>query len=126
MKILVVDDRHDILTLSEQRFRKEIKNGTLNFPFALPEQEAPDFLNAHYQEFVPTLSDINMLSMSGLQLLERVKEKFIAPPPSVIMATAYGDHYNYNAAMKLGAGWALTKLIDFINLKIKLAGNAAS
>ncbi len=34
MKILVVDDEKDVQVLFEQRFRKEIKNGEMNFVFA--------------------------------------------------------------------------------------------
>ena len=33
-KVLVVDDEMDIQTLFEQRFRKEIKSGELDFVFA--------------------------------------------------------------------------------------------
>ena len=34
MKILVVDDEHDVQVLFEQRFRKEIRNHEMNFVFA--------------------------------------------------------------------------------------------
>ena len=34
MKILVVDDEHDVQILFEQRFRKEIKGGEIDFIFA--------------------------------------------------------------------------------------------
>jgi hypothetical protein len=34
MKILVVDDEKDVQILFQQRFRKEIRNGDLNFVFA--------------------------------------------------------------------------------------------
>ena len=48
------------------------------------------------------LSDINMPGMSGLELLQNIKQKFENPPPVVMMITAYGDEENYNQAMKLG------------------------
>ena len=40
MKILVVDDEKDVKTLFEQRFRKEIHNGEMNFAFAYSGEEA--------------------------------------------------------------------------------------
>ena len=40
MKILVVDDEKDIQPLFEQRFRREIRNGELNFVFAYSGEEA--------------------------------------------------------------------------------------
>jgi len=58
--------------------------------------------------------------MSGLQLLEQIKIKFNAPPPVVMMITAYGYDENYNYAMKLGADDFLTKPVDFTLLKEKL------
>ncbi len=45
MKILVVDDEKDIQTLFEQRFRKEIKDGSLQFAFAFSGEEALAYLN---------------------------------------------------------------------------------
>lgn len=123
MKILVVDDEHDVQILFEQRFRKEIKNGSMEFTFAYSGKEALSFLEANEQEFVLILSDINMPGMSGLKLLEHIKEKHAVPPPIVMMITAYGDEYNYNEAMRLGADDFLTKPIDFISLKEKLLNN---
>ena len=40
MKILVVDDEHDVKTLFLQRFRKEIKRGDMTFVFAFSGEEA--------------------------------------------------------------------------------------
>lgn len=120
MKILVVDDEHDVQVLFEQRFRKEIKSGLMDFSFAYSGPEALDFLKDHQQEFVLILSDINMPGMSGLVLLERIKEKHSTPPPSVIMVTAYGDEYNHEEAMRLGADGFLEKPINFNSLKVQL------
>jgi CheY-like chemotaxis protein len=72
------------------------------------------------QEAVLILSDINMPGMSGLQLLEKIKKNFVAPPPIVMMVTAYGDEENYNTAKSLGADDFLTKPVDFKLLKDKL------
>ncbi len=120
MKILVVDDEHDVQTLFEQRFRKEIKTGEITFVFAFSGEEAIDYLNKLDHEAVLILSDINMPGMSGLQLLEHIKQKFLKPPPIVMMITAYGDPENYKMAKDLGADDFLSKPLDFIALKEKL------
>lgn len=120
MKILVVDDELDVRTLFEQRFRREIRSGEFQFAFAHSGEEALRYLNEQEQEAILILSDINMPGMSGLQLLEQIKQKYHKPPPRVMMITAYGDAENYNRAMGLGADDFLTKPVDFIALKEKL------
>ena len=120
MKILVVDDETDVQTLFEQRFRREIKNGEMNFIFAFSGEQALTYLNQHMHEAVLILSDINMPGMSGLDLLKHIKQKHHEPPPVVMMITAYGDAENYNSAMNLGADDFLTKPLEFTLLKEKL------
>ena len=120
MKILVVDDERDVQTLFEQRFRKEMKSGEMQFAFAFSGEEALQFLTDHNQEAVLILSDINMPGMSGLELLNRIKQEHHEPPPVVMMITAYGDAENYNQATQLGADDFLTKPVDFTVLKEKL------
>ena len=119
-KILVVDDELDIQILFEQHFRKEIKLGELQFVFSFSGEEALTYINEHVQEAVLILSDINMPGMSGLELLQCIRQKYAKPPPVVMMITAYGDEENYRAAMKLGADDFLTKPLDFKSLKVKL------
>ena len=118
MKILVVDDEKDMKALFEQRFRKEVRDGKVEFVFANSGEEALTYLHDH--QAVLILSDINMPGMTGLQLLERIKEEHKAPPPVVMMITAYGDDENYSRAMQLGADDFLTKPLDFSLLKQKL------
>lgn len=120
MKILVVDDEQDVKTLFEQRFRKEIKSGFVEFVFAFSGEDALVQLNKWEHEAMLILSDINMPGMSGLQLLENVKKKYMKPPPVVMMITAYGDSENYRIAKELGADDFLTKPVDFAALKEKL------
>lgn len=120
MKILVVDDEKDVQILFEQRFRREIKNGEMEFVFAYSGEEALKYLTQHAHEAVLILSDINMPGMTGLELLKQIKEKHHEPPPVVMMITAYGDAENYNSAMKLGADDFLTKPLEFTLLKEKL------
>ncbi len=120
MKILVVDDEKDMETLFKQRFRKEIRDNTVQFAFASSGEEALQYLSHLNHEAVLILSDINMPGMSGIQLLQHIKEKYENPPPVVMMITAYGDTENYELAMKLGADDFLTKPLDFNLLKEKL------
>ena len=120
MKILVVDDEKDVQVLFEQRFRKEIKMGEMDFVFAFSGEEAMELMKAYAHEAVLILSDINMPGMSGLELLRQIKIKYETPPPIVMMITAYGEGENYREAMRLGADDFLTKPVDFPSLKEKL------
>jgi len=119
MKILVVDDERDIQMLFEQRFRKEIKEKSLEFAFAFSGEEALTYLRKQNHQTVLILSDINMPGMSGLELLRQIKEKYVIPPPRVMMITAYGDAENFEKAKQLGADDFLTKSVDFKYLKEK-------
>ena len=120
MKILAVDDERDVQNLFEQRFRKEIKSGEVEFVFANSGNEAMSYLTNHNREDMLVLSDINMPGMSGLELLQEIKRKFENSSPVVMMITAYGDEDNYNQAIKFGADDFLTKPVDFKLLKEKL------
>ncbi|WP_432410502.1 response regulator [Rasiella sp. SM2506] len=120
MKILVVDDERDVKDLFLQRFRKEIRKGELTLMFAFSGEEALQTLDTMKQEAILILSDINMPGMSGLELLEKIKSNYVAPPPVVMMVTAYGDEENYTTAKRLGADDFLTKPVDFKLLKEKL------
>jgi len=120
MKILVVDDEADVQPLFLQRFRKEIKNHEVDFSFALSGEEALSYLHGHASEVVLILSDINMPGMSGLELLSKIRHDYDAPPPVVMMVTAYGDEENHRQAMERGANDFLTKPLDFNVLKDKL------
>jgi two-component system, chemotaxis family, chemotaxis protein CheY len=120
MKILVVDDERDIQALFEQRFRKEIRQKQVELVFAFSGEDALIYLDHHEHEVVLILSDINMPGMSGLELLERIKQKYISPPTVVMIITAYADADNFNTAKRLGADDFLTKPVDFTLLKEKL------
>ena len=117
---MVVDDEKDIQILFQQRFRKEIRSKNLDFIFAFSGEEAIKLLNVKDQEAILILSDINMPGMSGLELLEHIKNNYVAPPPIVMMITAYGDDENRKIAEHLGADEFLTKPLDFKLLKNKL------
>lgn len=123
MKILVVDDERDIQELFEQRFSAEIESKQAEFVFAFSGEEALSVLNNLEHQAVLILSDINMPGMSGLQLLEKVKQRYKTPPPIVIMITAYSNEDNLRVAKNLGADDFLSKPVDFRLLKAKLKLN---
>ena len=106
--------------LFEQRFRKELRNGTVELAFAFSGEDALSYLAAHHHEAVLILSDINMPGMSGLELLRRIRENAPEPPPFIVMITAYGDPEKQEEAMRLGANDFLNKPLDFSTLKQKL------
>ena len=120
MKILVVDDEKDIQPLFEQRFRREIKKGEIKFVFAYSGEEALERFIECQHEAVLILSDINMPGMSGLELLDQIKQNYHDPSPLVMMITAYGDSENYDRAMELGADDFITKPVDFTTLIEKI------
>ncbi|PRY84770.1 response regulator [Mongoliibacter ruber] len=116
MKFLVVDDEKDVEMLFRQKFRKEIRSGAVELEFAFSGQEALDILeNTQPPEVMYIFSDINMPGMTGLQLLEKVKEKF--PKIQVSMISAYGDTENHDKAMSSGAKEFFIKPIDFNTLR---------
>jgi CheY-like chemotaxis protein len=120
MKILVVDDEKDVITLFQQRFRKEIREGIFNFNFSHSGEQALTFLSEQNQEAILILSDINMPGMSGIELLKNIRTSSVNPQPIIMMITAYGDKENYDQAMALGADDFLNKPLDFNSLKEKL------
>jgi two-component system chemotaxis response regulator CheY len=120
MKVLVVDDEVDIQDLFLQKFRKEIRNGEIDFSFATSGENALVYLNEHKSEAILILSDINMPGMSGIELLREIVEKNTKPKPIVMMITAYGDDETRNKALSLGADDFLNKPLDFGDLKERL------
>ncbi len=120
MRVLVVDDEHDIKLLFEQYFRKEIKNQEINLTYAFSGEEALNYLNDTSFNAVLILSDINMPGISGLKLLEKIKSNHVSSSIYVIMITSYGDEENYRYAVEIGADDFITKPVDFHELKNKL------
>lgn len=121
MKILIVDDEKDVEMLFRQKFRKETKQEDLELVFAFSGQEALDILEeSNPPAVVYVFSDINMPGMTGIELLQIIKQKF--PQMKVSMISAYGDSENYNKAINSGAKEFFTKPIDFVSLKEEIRG----
>src|SRR5471032_179207 len=112
--ILVVDDEPDLEALVLQKFRKQIRDGTLRFVFAHDGIEALQSIEEHpHVDMV--VSDINMPRMDGLSLLAKLHEA--EDKKSTIIVSAYGDMSNIRTAMNRGAFDFLTKPIDFGDLE---------
>lgn len=119
MRILVVDDEKDVELLFRQKFRKEIRNNRLELVFAFSGQEALEMLEkSNPPNVIYIFSDINMPGMTGLELLDQVKEKF--PSIKISMISAYGDKDNYEKAIESGAKEFFTKPIDFDSLRAEI------
>ena len=113
-KILVVDDEPDLEDLVRQKFRRQIKDGSIAFGFARDGVEALAFL-AENRDFDMVVSDINMPRMDGLTLLAKLQDE--ATRFSTVIVSAYGDMANIRTAMNRGAFDFLTKPIDFRRLR---------
>lgn len=121
MKILVVDDEHDVQILFKQRFRKEIRAKKIDFRFAFSGEEGIEYLEQNgTTDLVLILSDINMPGMNGLEMLKRIKDKY--HEMKVIMITAYGNEDYRRQANQYGCEDYIIKPIDFEMLKKRILG----
>lgn len=115
--ILVVDDEPDLEALVLQKFRRQIRDGTVAFVFAHDGIEALASIEQHpHVDMV--VSDINMPRMDGLSLLAKLQEA--EEKKSTIIVSAYGDMSNIRTAMNRGAFDFLTKPIDFGDLEMTI------
>lgn len=125
MKILIVDDERDVEPLFCLRFRKEIARGEMQLVFAFSGEEALSKLDEHGRaDVVLVLSDINMPGMTGLELLQRIKEE--PPPVPVCMMTAYDNEDFRGRANALSCDGYISKPIDFGALKDTIMSLALS
>ena len=97
-----------------QKFRRQIREGTVSFVFAHDGLEALQKIDAN-PDVDMVVSDINMPRMDGLSLLAKLQEA--DDKKSTIIVSAYGDMSNIRTAMNRGAFDFLTKPIDFGDLE---------
>ncbi len=117
-KILVVDDEPDLEQLILQKFRKQIRESSLEFCFAKNGVEALHLLTDD-ETIDLVMTDINMPEMDGLTLLTKIKE-MENPLMRSIIVSAYGDIQNIRTAMNRGAFDFVVKPIDLNDLEITL------
>jgi signal transduction histidine kinase len=117
-RILVVDDEPDLEELIQQKFRHQIRAGSVAFLFAHDGVEALTALEAN-QDVDLVVTDINMPRMDGLALLQKLQET--DGNLSTIIVSAYGDMTNIRTAMNRGAFDFLVKPIDFLDFETTIA-----
>ncbi len=124
VRVLVVDDEHDVETLFRQQFRREVRQGLYTLEFALSGAAALETLDGHVgEQIILLVSDINMPGISGLDLLPMVKAR--RPDLPVFMISAYGDKDTIATALERGARKFMTKPVDFGLLKLDIKALAA-
>jgi adenylate cyclase len=117
-RILVVDDEPDVESLVLQKFRHQIRDGSVSFLFARDGIEALAALKTNGGIDL-VVTDINMPRMDGLSLLQKLQEN--EEKVSTIIVSAYGDMANIRTAMNRGAFDFVTQPIDFVDLKATIA-----
>ena len=123
LKILMVDDEPDAEMLFRQNFRREIRKGVYEFMFAQSGNQAIELLEStNGPDMLVVLSDINMPGMTGIELLDVVKNRW--PDLPMMMITAYGDVGTESDVKNRGADQLVSKPVDFSHLKQQLEDKA--
>lgn len=112
-QILVLDDVLDAVILVKKIL---VKQGHSVHGFT-EEEEAISYAESHPVDLA--ILDIKLKKMSGIQVLERLKEK--KPDVAVIMLTGYPTVETVREALELGAGEYCVKPIDKMELETKVA-----
>ncbi len=116
-RILVVDDEPDLEPLIQQKFRRKIRDGEIEFIFARHGEDAIEKLNGDPAIGI-VFSDINMPVMDGLTLLTHLAA--MDRQLKTVIVSAYDDMQNIRTAMNRGAFDFLTKPIDFQDFEATL------
>jgi DNA-binding NtrC family response regulator len=113
VSILIVDDEVDMLSLLKRSLSPDLD---CRVEIASSAEMALRMLETDSFDLV--LADIRMPGMSGMELLEIIKQK--EPETTVIMMTAYGHIDMAVKAMKSGAYDFITKPFDYDALVVRL------
>ena len=108
-KIIVVDDEEDMLSLVARIISTQRDFGILEAKTSI---EAMELISTHDVSVI--LLDMRMPEMDGMELLNRIKERW--PDKTVIIMTAYGSIENAVEAMKKGAYDYITKPFQYDDL----------
>lgn len=119
-KVLVVDDVEDNRDLLVRRLGRKGYDAS-----AVP--DGPSALDAiETGEYDVILLDVMMPGMSGVEVLERIREDHTKTALPVIMATAKSDSQDVVLALSKGANDYVTKPIDFPILLARLESHLAT
>jgi len=113
-QVLVVDDEPDVQVMFEQRMRREVRAGTYELFFAQSGHEALELLHEN-PGIRLILTDLNMPSMDGMELLGALGESW--PDVQSIVVSAYGDDQRMDEARQRGAKGFVVKPVNFPELK---------
>ncbi|NEQ73950.1 MAG: response regulator [Okeania sp. SIO2C9] len=118
-RIIIVDNEPDMEYLFTKKFRKEIKSGSLTFIFFTSAIEVLSYLNSQENYSIDLIiSDINLSTINGLEMLKKIKEKY--KKIKVFMLTAHGYDEHYKIAKEYGTDDYLVKPINFEEIKQKI------
>jgi two-component system, response regulator, stage 0 sporulation protein F len=117
--VLIVDDEPDIPVLFRQRFRRELRSGSLILQFADSGRAALEVMERIDPEVILVFTDIQMPEMDGLELVQRVRDNW--PHIRIYLVTAYDSETYTQRAAELGAHGYLTKPLDFSALRALIA-----
>jgi len=111
-KVLIVDDEEDFLEMVAARLR--VRN--LDVQAVTTGEEALDALDEREADVV--ILDVRLPGMSGVQTLEKIKERF--PFVEVMILTGYADTETAIRVMELGAFDYLVKPVAITELLYRL------
>ncbi|MCC6817091.1 MAG: response regulator [Saprospiraceae bacterium] len=115
--ILVIDDEHDVSWLFNQKFRKQIKDRSLQFCYAESAEEALQILIEKQPNINLVFTDLNMPGMTGFEFLRKLNQNSYIQNITTYVMSAYSDPENMNMAKDLGAAGFITKPLDFDYIK---------
>ncbi len=104
--ILLVDDDNDILEFLEYNFKKN----DFNVHACSGSSEALSYVQKNIPDVV--ILDVMMPGMDGIELCERMREKFNGKSVIIIMLTARGEDYSHIAGLEAGADDYIVKPIN--------------
>jgi adenylate cyclase len=103
--VLVVDDEPDLEALVLQKFRRQIRDGLVNFVFARDGLEALQSIE-QYPHVDLVVSDINMPRMDGYDVIRNLRKDPAHKSTPILVLTTESEAEKKNLAREAGAtGW---------------------
>ena len=115
-RLIIIDDETDLFPLFKIKFKQEIKDNKIKLDFFTSGEEAIKFLESNPGEvFKVVLSDLNLPTMGGLDILKKLKSFNIEQ--KIFLVSAQNDELTVDNALKEGADGFFGKPVDFARLK---------